>query len=214
MTRPIAKIYAATGLALIVLLTVQICVDSTLRYITQSQPGPEPILGNAFATPFLVLHVTGAMVALLVAPLQFVRRIRERWPAVHRLAGRSYLLGCVVGAPTGLTLALGTTAGPVAAMGFAVPSLLWPIFSWLGVRAAIERRFDDHREWMLRSYAVLAGAITLRLMLPAALFAGFDFYPAYRVISWLTWSSNLALCQYLIARGRGRRIGGLKYVRV
>jgi hypothetical protein len=97
-------------------------------------------------------------------------------------------------------LALGTTAGPVAAVGFAIPAILWPVFTWFGWRAAIERRFDEHRDWMLRSYAVTSTAITLRLMLPAAGILGLPFFPAYRVISWLAWITNLAVFEYAIRR--------------
>jgi len=91
----------------------------------------------------------------------------------------------------------------VASVGFAILSLLWPVFTWLGWRAAVERRFGDHRKWMLRSYAITATAITLRLMLPASALLGLDFFPAYRVISWLAWITNLALFEYHIVRSSG-----------
>ncbi len=211
MTASLAPIYSVAWRAAVVLLTVQISIDSTLRYITASQPAPDPILANAFATPFLVLHVVGAMIALVAGPLQFVRAIRTRWPAFHRMTGRIYILGCAIGAPTGLVLALGTTAGPVAATGFAIPSILWPAFTWLGLRAVLEGRVDDHREWMLRSYALIASGITLRLMLPAAMMAGYEFYPAYRVISWLTWTANLGLCEYFIRRNRASATGATRF---
>jgi uncharacterized membrane protein len=202
MTRTLPRIYWAAWWAAIVLLTVQISTESTLRYITGSQPAPEPIVANAFGTPFLVLHVIGAMTAFLVGPLQFMPAIRRRWPAFHRATGRIYVLGCALGAPTGFILALGTSAGPIAGVPFAVSAVFWSVFTWLGLRAVLEGRVDEHREWMLRGYAVLAGAITLRLMLPAALMSGYEFYPAYRVISWLNWSVNLALVELWIRRKR------------
>ena len=211
MIKRLAPIASVAWRAAVVLLTVEIAAVSALRYVTGSEPPPPPILENAFARPFLLLHVAGGLTAFVVGPLQFVRRIRTRWPSVHRVTGRVYVAGCAIGAPAGFMLALGTTAGPVASVGFAIPAVLWPAFTWLGVRAAIERRFDEHREWMLRSYAITATAITLRLMLPASALLGFDFYPAYRVISWLAWSTNLALFEYVIRRGRApaRRRAGL-----
>jgi uncharacterized membrane protein len=202
MTRTCASLYSSAGKALVVLLSVEIAVVSALRYFTASEPPPPPILANAFARPFLLVHVIGGVTALLVAPVQFVRRVRTRWPALHRATGRVYVGACAIGAPSGLMLALGTTAGPVAATGFAIPALLWPAFTWLGWRAAVEGRFADHRDWMLRSYAITATAITLRLMLPAAALLGLDFLPAYRAISWLAWSTNLALFEYSIRRTR------------
>jgi hypothetical protein len=56
MPRTLPRIYWAAWWGTIVLLTVKISVESTLRYITGSQPAPEPIVANAFATPFLVVH--------------------------------------------------------------------------------------------------------------------------------------------------------------
>lgn len=203
MIQRIAPIYSTAWRATVVLLAAYIAITSVQRYVTGSEPPPPPIVANAFANPFLFLHVVASVIALLVGPLQFVRRVRTRWPAFHRLTGRLYVLACAVGAPTGLVLALGTTAGPIAGAGFAIQALLWPAFTWLGWRAAVERRFGDHREWMLRSYAATAGAITLRLMLPTAvLLLGLDFMPAYRVIAWLSWATNLLLIEYHIRRRR------------
>lgn len=202
MIQRLSPIYSSAWRAAVVLLTIDISMVSVLRYVTASEAAPAPIVANAFATPFLVIHVIAAVIALLVGPIQFVRSIRGRWPMFHRMTGRIYVAACVVGAPTGFVLALGASAGPIAGMGFAIPAVLTLVFTWLGWRAAVERRIGDHREWMLRSYAVVAGAITLRLLLPASMMLGFEFFPAYRVISWLSWSINLALVEYHIRRKR------------
>lgn len=198
----LSRIVSTTWRAAVVLLSVEIAIVSALRYLTNSEAPPPPILANAYADPFLIAHVVGGMIALLVGPLQFVRRIRLRMPALHRATGLTYIAACAVAAPAGFMLALGTTAGPVAAVGFAIPALLLPVFTWLGLQAALERRFAEHREWMLRSYAIVSVAITLRLMLPASAFLGFDFLPAYQVISWLAWTTNLVLFEYHIRRTR------------
>lgn len=197
-----SPIYSAAWRAIVVLLTIEIAIVSTLRYLAGLEPPPAPIVANAFARPFLILHVVGGMAALLAGPLQFVGRIRARRPALHRATGRLYVLACAIGAPAGFVLALGTAAGPVAAAGFAVQALLWAAFTWLGWRAAVQRRFADHREWMLRSYACTAAAITLRLMIPASAVLGLEFLPAYRAIAWLAWTVNLAALEVHIRRKR------------
>lgn len=202
MDRRLAASLSAAWRAAIVLLTLEIAAVSALRYLTGSMAPPPPILANAYAHPFLVAHVVGGIVALLLGPLQLVPRLRARLPAVHRRAGRIYAGACMVAGPAGLMLALGTTAGPVAGLGFAIPAVLLPVFTALGVRAALERRLDVHRAWMLRSYALVSTAITLRLMLPAAGLLGFDFLPAYRVIAWAAWIANLTLVELWIRRTR------------
>jgi uncharacterized membrane protein len=202
MPARLAPIASNTLRVLIVLFTVEIAIVSVLKYFTELVEPPEPVVANAFANPFLVIHVIGGVVALLVGPLQFVRTIRERRPAIHRASGRIFAAACLIGAPSGFVLALGTTAGPVAAVGFAIPAVLWPAFTWLGVRAVLERRFDDHREWMLRSYAMTANAITLRLLLPGSALLGIPFFTAYPVIAWLGWIINMAAVEYYIRRKR------------
>ncbi|HEX8216737.1 MAG TPA: DUF2306 domain-containing protein [Allosphingosinicella sp.] len=197
------RIYPAAWHVLVILLSVEIAIVSSLRYFTGSQEPPEPILANSFATPFLVIHVIGGVAALLAGPLQFVRAIRARWPVFHRATGRIYVAACAIGAPSGFVLALGSVAGPMVSVGFAIPAVLCALFTWLGWRAAVERRFGEHREWMLRSYATIAAAITLRLLIPGAAFLDLDFLAAYRVNSWLAWIINLALVEYIIRRDRG-----------
>jgi len=201
MIRRLAPLSASVWRALVVLLTLEIAYVTALRYFTGSEPPPPPIVENAFANPFLILHVAGGVTVLVVMPLQFVARIRTHLPALHRALGGLCLLACLIGAPAGFMLALGTTAGPVAMVGFAIPAWLWAAFTWLGWRAAANRRFGEHREWMLRAYAIVSTAITLRLMLPASGLLGLEFYPAYRVISWLSWITNLVLFEvYIVSR--------------
>lgn len=202
MIRRLAPLSSTAWRLLLVLLTAEVAYSAAARYLTGSETPPSVIVENAFAHPALVIHVAAAMVALVLAPLQFVAWIRRRWPRFHRLNGRLYLLACAVGAPAGFVLAFGVTAGPVAGLGFSIPALLWPLFTWLGWRAAVERRFAEHRAWMLRAYAVVAAAITLRLMLPfSGLVLHIEFFAAYRVIAWLAWIANLALVEaYLRVR--------------
>lgn len=202
MIRKLVPVYATAWRVLIVLLIVEIAIVSALRYIVGSEAPPPPVAANAFANPFLVVHVVAAMIALLTGPLQFVPRLRKRLPAVHRATGLVYVAAIAIGSPAGFVLAVGTTAGPVAATGFAAVAMLSIAFTWLGWRAAVQRQFESHRVWMLRSWAMTAGAITLRLLLPASAMLGLGFYTAYPVIAWLSWLINLAIAEIFIRRGR------------
>jgi hypothetical protein len=117
-------------------------------------------------------------------------------------------------------MALGTSGGRIAAAVFAFPAVVVRVYRWLGGRGAVARRLGDHRDWMLRSYAVISTAITLRLMLPAAGLLGLPFLPAYQAIAWLSWSTNLVLFEAWIRRARRNQISpasgleGSAYLRV
>jgi uncharacterized membrane protein len=187
---------------MLVLLTLQIAATTALRYLAGVDAPPPPIRANAYADSFLLIHAVSGMIALLLGPVQFVRRLRQRVPALHRGTGKAYVAACALAAPSGLVLALGTTAGAVAATAFALQAVLLAVFVTLGVRAAIDRRIGTHGEWMLRAYGLIAGAITLRLTLPAGMFAGYDFLTAYQASAWLAWMVNLGLIEWHIRRGR------------
>ncbi|HEX9953883.1 MAG TPA: DUF2306 domain-containing protein [Allosphingosinicella sp.] len=198
-----ARIWSPLWRTALVLLTVQIAATTVSRYVTGTEPAPPPLLANAYADPFLLIHAVSGMIALLLGPVQLVRRLRRSVPALHRATGKVYVAACALAAPSGFVLALGTTAGSVAATAFALQALLLPVFVFLGVRAATERRIETHGEWMLRAYAVIAGAVTLRLTLPAGMAAGYDFLTAYQASAWLASSINLALAEWHIRRVRG-----------
>jgi len=174
----------------VAVLSVAIALVS-YRYLTASETRAPGILANAFADPFLVIHVVGGATALLVSPLQFVARFRSPRPGFHRLVGRVYVVGCVAGGLAGIPLALGSTAGPMAAAGFGTLALLWLVTTWRGWRCAVERRFAEHRAWMLRSWALTMAAVTLRLYLPLIPVLGIDFADGYRAIAWLCWVPNV-----------------------
>jgi uncharacterized membrane protein len=161
---------------------------------------PPQIAANPFFRPFLYLHVAGAATALLVGPLQFVAAIRVRRRALHRWVGRVYAVGCLVGGAAGLPIAVGSSAGPVASVGFSLLSLGWLATTALGWRAAWQRDFVSHRAWMIRSFALTLAAVTLRLYLPLVPLLPISFIDGYRAISFLCWVPNLIVAELWLRR--------------
>jgi uncharacterized membrane protein len=163
------------------------------------------VLGNLFAKPWLAVHVAGAATALLVGCFQFVPAIRKR-RSVHRWLGRAYATGCIMGGLAGLRLAMGTTAGVFAGVGFGLLAVCWIYATTQAWRFARERRFDEHRAWMIRSFAMTFAAVTLRLYLPIAPMLGYDFMDGYRLTAWVSWIPNLILVELWMRRRAGARL--------
>ena len=174
------------------------------RYLPRIGPlGPE-ILANLFARPWLDVHVAGAATALLLGPVQFLPWVRRRFPGVHRTLGRVYVIGCLAGGVGGLVMAFGTTAGPIATTGFASLAVCWILANVQGWRLAVARRFDDHRAWMLRSFAMTFAAVTLRIYIVVLPMLGMAPIDAYRASSFLAWIPNLILVELYLRGGLGR----------
>src|SRR5687768_3611631 len=121
------------------------------RLVTGLPFASPEILGNLFAKPFLAIHVAGAATALLVGMFQFLPAVRRR-RSVHRWLGRTYAVGCIVGGLAGLRLAMGTTAGMFAGVGFGLLAVCWIYATVQAWRLAPERRSDGQRAWMIRSF--------------------------------------------------------------
>jgi hypothetical protein len=186
------------------LLSVYVAIHG-ISYLLGAQ-APPVVEDNEMGMTVLIVHAAGAGVALLIGPLQFVQFIRRKARVLHRWIGRTYLLACLFGGVAGGLLAPFTAAGPIAASGFLLLALAWLWVNALGWRAAaIKRNYDEHKNWMIRSFALTLAAVTLRLYLPAAMVAGFDFVPAYQWIAWLAWVPNLAIAEAWIASRRRAR---------
>lgn len=179
------------------LLSVGVALFS-YRYLPRLGPLAPNVVQNLFARPWLDVHVAGAATALLLGPLQFLPRLRANHRALHRWIGRSYVVGCLVGGAGGLVMAFGATAGPIAGVGFGSLAVCWIFANIEAWRMAVNRRFDAHRAWMIRSFAMTFGAVTLRLYLPLVPLFHVSFLDGYRAISFLAWIPNLIVAELYI----------------
>lgn len=148
-----------------------------------------------------VAHITAAPVALFFGSMQFVPSLRIPHPAIHRWAGRVYVLAVLVGGGSGMLLAFGAIGGPVAGWGFGLLSVLWIATTLQAVRLAMIGRHVEHRRWMMRSFALTFAAVTLRLQLAGMVGLGSMSYASASVIlAWSCWIPNLLFVEWLIAR--------------
>jgi hypothetical protein len=177
----------------------------SLRYVVLGERAYVPELAESFrARPWLIAtHALFGPIALLagLANLLPAMRRRSRWGA-HRWVGRIYLGAAVVLGGAGLALAFHAAGGASARAGFlllAVATIATTLVAYLRIRRGAVRA---HREWMLRSYALIFGAVTLRLWMPILVTVyGGEFLPAYRWVAWLSWVPNLAWAEWTIRRG-------------
>jgi hypothetical protein len=109
---------------------------------------------------FLIPHTISGVVALLAGPLQFSSRIRRRYLRFHRVLGRIYVLAVFVGAYTGIALAAGRPGLP----GTSMQAAAWIVCTVAAFITARNRQFIQHRQWMIRSYAVTFTFVSSRVL--------------------------------------------------
>ena len=165
-------------------------------------------LKNPMLHPFgLETHIAASGFAMILGAFQFSKTLRRKAPVVHRWMGRGYVLACVVGGLAGGIIALSSTAGPIAGWGFFMLAILWVPFTLLALRSAMQKDFVAHERWMIRSFALTFGAVTLRFYLPLAIMQNNGEFPleAYRIIAWAAWVPNLIVAELFIASLRRPR---------
>ena len=113
-----------------------------------------------------------------------------------------------------LTVAPFGSLGPVQQAGNTLLGILWLVTGIAGYRAARQRRFADHRLWMLRSVALTWSIVANRawLLISFAIFAPgvygngpvepAQIAQAVGVAVWASWVVNLLAVEWWVVRRR------------
>ena len=114
---------------------------------------------------WLLPHGLAGACALVLAPMQFVEGLRRRHTTLHRTIGTIYVVSCFILAPLGLYIQyLDEAQG--AARSFTIETMIQSsslmITTGLGCYFALKRQFINHRQWMIRSYAVALTFLEIR----------------------------------------------------
>jgi uncharacterized membrane protein len=186
---------------LVALLALPV-VGYALAYVIVGAPMyPETLVDSFLARPWGIYpHALFGSIALGLGALQFNRWILLRHRALHRTLGTIYVLSSVLVGVAGLYMSFYTFGGPVTHLGFGALAVLLLTTTARAYTAARARTIAMHRQWMLRSYALLFAAVTLRVELPLLIVAFGDFTPAYQVVSWLSWVPNMLWAEWYIRR--------------
>jgi hypothetical protein len=174
-------------------------------------PAPEGFAAHYW---FLVAHVLFGSIAMIGALVQVWPWVRRRFPQVHRYAGRVYVFAGVI--PSGLmalTIGAASPFGPATRASDVMLAVLWLGVTWAGWRAARERRFGDHRRWMVRSFALTMSIILNRLISPIAVivlepqigstFGGSEvafMQSVAAIAAWVSWTVALIGAQLWLDR--------------
>jgi uncharacterized membrane protein len=108
----------------------------------------------------LIPHTLAGTLALLIGPINFSSRIRQRHLRLHRILGYIYVISVFVGSFTGIALAAGRPGLP----GTSMQAAAWMVCTTVAVVTARNRQIKVHRQWMARSYAVTFTFVSSRVL--------------------------------------------------
>ncbi|GAA4866146.1 hypothetical protein GCM10023310_52140 [Paenibacillus vulneris] len=155
----------------------------------------------------LYLHIITACLAVAIGPFQLFIRPKRKGIRIHRILGYTYVFSITASGLISIYLSIFATGGWMAGLGFFTLDVLWVLTTWISVKKAVSKRFQAHKEWMLRSYALTLAAVTFRVWLLALtpLFSG-PMEPPYRLSAWLCWIGNLVFIEIFIRLSRRKPV--------
>jgi uncharacterized membrane protein len=116
---------------------------------------------------WLLPHGISGACALLLGPMQFSDRLRDRFRRLHRVVGRIYVAGVFVAAPLGFYIQYfeERMGNPRSfSIAAAVDAALWMITTGIALLFIFKGRVREHRQWMTRSFAVAIVFLEVRVI--------------------------------------------------
>jgi uncharacterized membrane protein len=116
---------------------------------------------------WLLPHGIAGGCALLLGPMQFSDRLRDRFRKLHRVVGRIYVAGVFVTAPLGIYIQyVQERMGDPRSFSIAaaVDAALWMITTGTAMVFILKGKVQEHRQWMTRSFAVAIVFLEVRVI--------------------------------------------------
>ena len=117
---------------------------------------------------WLLPHGLAGACSLVLGPMQFSDRLRQRFTKFHRVVGRFYIAGVFFAAPLGFYIQHfeermgGARSFSVAA---AADAILWMLTTGIALAFILKGKVQQHRQWMTRSFAVALVFLEVRVVL-------------------------------------------------
>lgn len=120
---------------------------------------------EALATAGIGIHFAAGGIILMLGCIQLMEGIRKRYPKLHRWLGKIYILASIFAGLGGLTFIFtkGTVGGTIMDIGFSLYGMLMLLAAFETYRHARAKRFDQHRAWAIRLFALAIGSWLYRM---------------------------------------------------
>lgn len=107
-------------------------------------------------------HIAGASASLLLGPLQFSNKIRNKYTKYHRTAGKIFIIGSLIAAICAFRINLMYDCKPCR-VSLGILSVIWfgcTLAAWWAIK---NRNIKAHRQFMVRSYTAALAFVFIRI---------------------------------------------------
>ncbi len=209
---------ALIGIAVVlrrVLVLMPVLINGYNPPATATSSGAAPLaaLDDSF-DPYSLLtliHILPGLLFMILGPLQFVSSIRVRHPQWHRWSGRVYLLCSLVIGLTALVMSFVMPA--IGGFNQAAATTLFALLFLIALGKAywhiLHRQIAQHREWMIRAFAIGLAVATIRPIIgfffATSRFSGLTPYEFFGAAFWIGFVLQLIAAEVWIQWTRPRR---------
>jgi uncharacterized membrane protein YozB (DUF420 family) len=112
---------------------------------------------------WFVSHLATAVIPLITGPFQFWTWFRKHYIKWHRLIGKVYIIGCLLGGLSALYLGI-TQQYPGSVVPTLILASLWLFMTsaaWITIK---RKNIQAHRLFMIRSYTLTLAFVFLRIL--------------------------------------------------
>ena len=163
--------------------------------------GPQRIARHLGHLPVLYAHIVNGAVMLMAGAIALRIGLTRDWFRWHKPAGFTYLATGSIASASALFRSFDTAHTPGLATG--TLAVVWLAFSAMAFRSIRNRRIDQHRAWMIRSYVAAWTFVFCRFwtrVMPSELQGG------ETDMIWTTWVMPLFLTEMLLQWKAGAKL--------
>ena len=163
--------------------------------------GPQRIVRHVGHLAMLYGHIVNGAVMLIAGAIALRIGLTRDWFRWHKPAGYTYLTTGSIASALALIRSFDTKHTPGLSTG--TLAVVWLVFSAMAFRAIRNRRIDQHRAWMIRSYVAAWTFVFCRFwtrVMPSELQGG------ETDMIWTTWVMPLFFTEMLLQWNAGSKL--------
>ncbi len=140
---------------------------------------------------WLVGHLLGGALALIIGPFQFSTKFRNRFLKTHRDLGKVFIIAIIFASLSAMYMSV--YVAPQVNISWSISlfvmALAWLVSVLMAYRAVRLKIIPQHREWMIRAYIITLGFVLFRVLNENSFIQ--DLMPTFEergaACIWLSW---------------------------